>query len=738
MKKTLFIGIILLMTAMFYGCVKDLHNSGISEATLLKGRVLEESEREPLVNVRVTVTNGTTDYTSTKTNNEGWFELTVNYNNFDGGNYLFLDAGSSGITKKVDLKGMGQESYNYGDIFLYNKNDGATPTITTSAIRDITSNGAICGGNITSDGGFEVTRRGLCWGVSEKPTISNSNVSCGSGTGEFTGAITGLSPNTKYHVRAFAINAIGPSYGEDREFETANGGGHITKPTVSTKAISTISTNSAECGGDVTSDGGSIVTERGLCWAKASTTHTPTISNYFVKDDGVGTGSFSCTMTNLTANTDYYVCAYAKNAVDFAYGDPVPFTTLSSGGSNSAPTVITGSFNVTSSTTATCYGDITSDGGSEIINRGICWSTSPKPTIPSAPWGQIPEPNGTEWEYEGGHTTGTFHWDLTNLSPNTKYYFRAFAMNQVDTAYGEDNWFTTLANNTNPPDVLTWSVEYNSSNNTATCQGMITSEGGAPVTACGVCWGTDTGVTIWNTTNIVSGNVPGTMPGMFTCTIPSSGLSPNTTYHVKAFATNRYGTVHGDPKPFATLGGGGGGGSGQTFSYTFESGAENWHQIDADGDGYTWMLWTNEEENAGHNNSKYLATSESYNDAGALFPDNYLYSPNRYVISEGAEIVFYVCAQDAEWPAEHYGVAVATVAGNPSASDFVTIWSETLSAKVKTEGKVRGVSEQGTWYKKTVPLNNYAGQTIWVAIRHFSCTDQFRLNVDDITIKTGY
>lgn len=488
MKKTLFIGIILIMTALFYGCVKDLHNSGISEATLLTGRVIEEVDTIPIVNVKVKVTNGTTEYANTITNSKGRFELAVNYNNFDGGNYLFLDAGSLGITKILELKGMGQEKYNYGDIPLYNKNDGARPTISTTAVDSISSNGAVCGGIISSNGGWEIIRCGLCWGLSKYPDTTNSILLVEPVSFKFSRHITGLSPNTEYYVRAFAENAIGISYGDGEgiKFMTANGGGNATKPTVTTKAISTISTNSAECSGDVTSDGGSTVTERGLCWAKASTTHTPTISNYFVKDDDIGTGTFTCTMTNLTANTDYYVCAYAKNSVGISYGDTVPFTTLSGGG-NLAPSVITGSFNVTSSTTATCYGDITSDGGSEIINRGICWSTSPNPTIPSAPWGQIPEPNGTEYEYEGGHTTGTFHWDLTNLSPNTTYYFRAFAMNQVDTAYGEDNSFTTLASNTNPPDVLTWSVEYNSSNNTATCKGMITSEGGAPVTACGVC-----------------------------------------------------------------------------------------------------------------------------------------------------------------------------------------------------------------------------------------------------------
>jgi len=576
MKKTVFIGIILVMTALFYGCVKDLHNSGISESTVLKGRVLEESEREPIVNVLVTVTNGTTDYANTKTNNEGRFELTVNYDNFDGGNYLFLNSGSSGITKRIDLKGMGQETYDYGDIFLYNKNDGATPTITTSAVKDITSNGAVCGGNITSDGGSEVTRRGLCWSLSENPTISDSNVSCESGTGEFTGAITGLTPNTTYHVRAFATNAIGTSYGEDRHFTTANGGGNATKPTVSTKAISTISTNSAECGGDVTSDGGSTVTERGLCWAKASITHNPTISNYSVQDNGVGTGSFTCTMTNLTANTDYYVRAYAKNAVDIAYGDPVPFTTLGGGGGGTAPTVQTGIVTDITSSTAKCSGTVTSDGGDGSLQRGICWGTSPNPT-----WD-----NYSNTTFDSGHGTGSFTCDLRYLSANTTYYVRAFAVSLIDTSYGENVSFKTLDNNTYPPEVVTWTVDYNSSNNTAECKGMLYSNGSSTVNDCGFCWGTSQNVTIENNPNVIHGNVPsGSLPAMFSGTI--SGLSLGTTYYVRAFATNGHETGYGSPKTLVTSGGGGGGGGGGSTTATIILTAGD---VWGDGTGYQMLL----------------------------------------------------------------------------------------------------------------------------------------------------
>lgn len=571
MKKTVFIGIILVMTALLYSCVKDLHNSGISESTVLKGRMLEESEREPLVDIIVTVTNGTTDYANTKTNDEGGFELTVNYFNIEKGYYLYFDSGSSGITKRIDLKGMGQESYDYGDIFLYNKNDGATPTITTSAVTDITSNGAVCGGNITSDGGSEVIRRGLCWSLSENPTVSDSNVSCESGTGGFTGAITGLTSNTTYHVRAFATNAIGTSYGEDRHFTTANGGGNVTKPTVTTNAISTISTNSAECGGNVTSDGGSTVTERGLCWAKASTTHNPTISNYSVQDNGAGTGTFSCAMTNLTANTDYYVCAYAKNAVGISYGNPVSFTTLSGGSGNAAPTVQTGIVTNITSSSATCSGTVTSDGGGGTPQRGICWGTSPDPTPDSY--------SNTSYFSENG--TGSFSCDLRYLSANTTYYVRAFAINLVGTSYGENVRFRTLDNNTYPPEVTTWTREYDPNTNTATCKGIITSEGGSSVLSCGVCWGTSQDLTIINCPNIMYGDVPVTLPAMFTCVI--SGLSSSTTYYVRAFATNGYGTGYGFSEPLVTTGGGGGGSTTATIILTA---GEVW----GDGTGYQMLL----------------------------------------------------------------------------------------------------------------------------------------------------
>ena len=100
-----------------------------------------------------------------------------------------------------------------------------------------------------------------------------------------------------------------------------------TAPTVTTEAISNIDKNTATGGGNVTADGNATVTARGICW---STSHNPTISDSFTTD-GTGMGSFTSNMTGLTANTTYYVRAYATNSAGTAYGEEVSFTTLPEG-----------------------------------------------------------------------------------------------------------------------------------------------------------------------------------------------------------------------------------------------------------------------------------------------------------------------------------------------------------------------------------------------------------------------
>ena len=117
----------------------------------------------------------------------------------------------------------------YSD-FIINDAEGIqepiTPTVTTNEVTDITITSAICGGNVTADGGAEVTARGVCWSTSQNPTITGSHTTDGSGTGSFTSNMTGLTENTVYYIRAYATNSYGTSYGSQKSF-TTNGNGQI-------------------------------------------------------------------------------------------------------------------------------------------------------------------------------------------------------------------------------------------------------------------------------------------------------------------------------------------------------------------------------------------------------------------------------------------------------------------------------------------------------------------------------
>ncbi len=196
-------------------------------------------------------------------------------------------------------------------------------------------------------------------------------------------------------------------------------------PTVSTTSVSSISYTSATSGGNVSSDGGSAVTARGVCW---NTSPTPTIE-HSKTEDGSGAGHFISDLTNLAANTTYFVRAYATNSVGTAYGNEVSFTTSSY---TVLPTVTTSFVSAISYTSATSGGNVSSDGGATVTSRGVCWNTSPTPTIEHS-------------KTTDGSGTGSFESNLIGLSENTTYYVRAYATNSIGTAYGNEVSFTTTS-----------------------------------------------------------------------------------------------------------------------------------------------------------------------------------------------------------------------------------------------------------------------------------------------------
>ena len=384
------------------------------------------------------------------------------------------------------------------------------PEVSTVEVSNVTSTTATCMGNVASDGGLELTERGVCWSLSANPTTSGSHASATDATlGVFEVAMTGLTPNKTYHVRAYATNAKGTAYGDDLTFTTTEG-----LPVVTTSGITEITATSAKGGGEVTDQGASNVTERGICWG---TSHTPTISGAHASS-GTGIGNYTVSMTNLTPDATYYVRAYATNAQGTAYGAEVNFTAL-----EGLPVVLTLDMTDITSTTAKGHGKVADQGGSAVTERGICWSTSPSPST-----------NGSH--ANSGTGTGEYTVSISNLTPGTKYYVRAYATNSQGTTYGEQKDFTTAAT---LPTVVTGDISG------TTAQGEVTDAGGAIVTERGICWGTS-----HNPTTAGTHGSSGTGTGTFS--VELTDLAPGTTYYVRAYATNSAGTAYGSEKTLTT------------------------------------------------------------------------------------------------------------------------------------------------------------------------------------------
>ncbi len=197
------------------------------------------------------------------------------------------------------------------------------PSVSTVEVADVTENEAIGVGRVLSDGGATVSERGVCWSTSTTPTIADNLIGNGTGTGDFTCEITGLSSGTTYYVRAYAINSVGTAYGNELQFTTSVTFSAVSLATLTTTDVFSITATTASSGGSISSDGDATVTDRGVCW---STSSEPTLADNFTSD-GSGSGDFSSSLTGLSSGTTYYVRAYATNSVGTAYGDEVEFTT---------------------------------------------------------------------------------------------------------------------------------------------------------------------------------------------------------------------------------------------------------------------------------------------------------------------------------------------------------------------------------------------------------------------------
>jgi uncharacterized protein (TIGR02145 family) len=405
----------------------------------------------------------------------------------------------------------------YGNEVIFTTFPPVVPTVSINPIGLITNVSARSGGAITSDGGAAILSKGVVWSIFPNPTISNSKTNDGSGVTPFISQLTGLLGDSVYYVRAYATNATGTGYSSQLSFKA-------TPPilaTITTTSVSGVTSSKAFSGGNLLSNGGGIISARGLVWNTAT---GPTLSNFKTTASG-SVGIFTDSLLGLNPGTTYYVKAYVTNDKGTAYGNEVTFKSL-----DTLPTVTTKAVTGISQTAATSGGTITFTGGAPHSEKGMVYATTTNPTILN---NKLPD-----------NSSGlTWNSTLTGLTGNTKYYIRAYATNIIGTAYGMLDSFVTL-----PiiPTITTNSVT-TITRTTAVSGGNISSNGGYVILARGIVWN-KTGNPVVGTDS--SRTDASMTTGSYTLNV--GNLNSGITYYVRAYATNAVGTAYGNELSFTT------------------------------------------------------------------------------------------------------------------------------------------------------------------------------------------
>ncbi|MDD4968319.1 MAG: hypothetical protein PHT07_02705 [Paludibacter sp.] len=291
------------------------------------------------------------------------------------------------------------------------------------------------------------------------------------------------------------------------------GGGAINS-SLSTTAASAITAITATSGGNITNDGGSPVLARGVCW---STTISPTIANSKTTD-GTGMGIYVSSLTGLLSGTTYHVRAYSMNSTVINYGNEITFTTLAS-----APTVAaTTAASLITSNTANTGGNVTADGGSPILERGVCYATTSSPTILNSK------------VIDSNPGVGSYVSNLSGLTGGTLYYVRAYATTSIGTTYGTQISFTTAVA---PPSLFT--VAATNITGASAVSGASMNWNGAGYSNYqyyGVCYSTVPNAATPTYVNTNSSNFAvNPLINIAPWVTNITGLTSNTTYYIRSF-----------------------------------------------------------------------------------------------------------------------------------------------------------------------------------------------------------
>ncbi len=397
------------------------------------------------------------------------------------------------------------------------------PSVQTNEILKSTASSVTVSGEVLRENGAPVTEAGFCWSLESTFTLANDNKKAVSTRKRsYEATIENLKNDEDYYIRAYAINVVDTAYGEILPFKTADGLG-----SVKTIEPTHIKSTSAECGGVITMRGEAEVEKRGV-YLMSSPEPSAMDSLIYIEMEA---DSFYCTITGLNPETVYYVRAFASNK----YGEYNGAKIESFRTTNGFPVLDDDKFELVDVDYS--YAEfsmvVANEGDAPVTACGFCFSERPSPTIE----------NGDTIICGSG--VGAFTGRIGKMLQQKGYYVRAFATNALGTVYSEGEGIHTVLVS-ELPTVSTKSVS-NIRNGRAMVGGEVLDEGASPVSEAGICWGTDSNLSLENKEDSL---VLSTGKGTFSGTI--SKLKGGQTYYLRAYAMNENGIAYGETITFQT------------------------------------------------------------------------------------------------------------------------------------------------------------------------------------------
>ena len=374
--------------------------------------------------------------------------------------------------------------------------------------------------DVQSPDAGEITDRGFYWTPNDSAaTVLKNKISLGPGSGEFTYMLKNLQAKKVYSFFSYAISDRNNGQGNVKAFSTLE----FRVATMSTDTVKNIGITNALMGGEITYDGGKVVTDRGICF---SLNKAPTIKDVKISV-GIGEGKFAIVASQLKENMLYYVRSFAVNSIGIAYGNERNFTTLDYRlvKLKTNPASDVGMF------LATLHGEVFDDGGGQIFERGFLMGLSPNPSLSDMKFAS------------SQNVVGPMKTVVTELIENTTYYYRSFAKNEKGYSLGNIQSFTML--DIKFPEIVTLPVT-NVSFTLANYEAEVKYDGGVPILERGFCFSTQPNPTLQDNKYLVSGEL-----GVFKLVMTE--LQPGTLYYVRSFAKNRKGLQYGNQVSFTTV-----------------------------------------------------------------------------------------------------------------------------------------------------------------------------------------